>query len=423
MLKPIRLLIIGAGDRGSIYASYAHKYPDQFVISAIAEKNIDRRDRIANLWDLPQEYRFNDWRDALKQRDLADVAVITVTDELHLDVASYALDQGYDLLLEKPIACSIEDCITLERKVRETKRRVILGYVLRYSDYYSQIKTLLNAKAIGDIVSLCHVEAAGHIQGSHSYCRGNWSNIDQSCAMIVQKCCHDFDQIVWWLNKPCEAVSSFGGLNHFTAENRPKGASDRCITCPDTIERNCPYSAIRLYQERGNLHYALLDSSPKGIQEELRTGRYGRCVYACDNNAVDHQIVNMRFQGNISAVLLMETYSYNQERSTRIFGTKGEIICDQYSITVKDFITRTTTVWNSQEESKQRNGAESRHGGGDYGLMRELYRAYNHDTAEQWAHRFSLAMESHFIAFAAAESQTQHGVLVTLDADRPYLHE
>lgn len=423
MSKPIRLLIIGAGDRGSIYASYAHKYPEQFVISAIAEKHADRRDQIADLWNLPEECRFNDWRDALEHRDLADIAVITVMDELHLDVASCALDQGYDLLLEKPMACTVEDCITLERKVQETKRRVILGYVLRYSDYYSRIKTLLETKAIGDVVSLCHVEATGHIQGSHSYCRGNWSNTDQSCAMIVQKCCHDFDQIVWWLNKPCEAVSSFGGLNHFTAKSRPVGATDRCINCPNTIERDCPYSAIRLYRGRGNLHYALLDRSPEGIEEELRTGRYGRCVYACDNNVVDHQTVNMRFQGNVSAVLLMEAYSYNQERSTRIFGTKGELIADPYAITVKDFVTRTTTVWNAQEESKLRNGAESRHGGGDYGLMKELYRAYYQDTAEEWAHRFSLAMESHRIAFAAAESQAQDGVLVTLNIDRPYLYE
>ncbi len=412
MANPIQLLILGLGDRGSIYAHYALRHPEQFTIVGVADVNKSRREALARACDLPASAVFDSWEGALATPKLADFAVIALPDQAHFAAAMQALDEGYDLFLEKPIACTLDECLVIEARVKSLKRRVILGYVLRYSDYYSHLKSILDTPETGDIISINHIEGMGYMQAAHSFVRGNWAQSAYSSDTLLQKCSHDFDQIVWWLGRSCKAVSSFGSLKFFKPANRPVGAADRCLHCPGAIEQGCPFSAKKLYQQRSTFHYALLDHTEQGIEQELATGRYGRCVYACDNDAIDNQIVNMLFEDNITVTLAMESLTYNQQRTTRVFCTHCEIIGDGTTWQVKYFNTRQTTCWDSLEENLSRTPLTARHGGGDAGVMAELFRAYHHDTIEQWIRRFHLAMESHKIAFAAIQSMQQGGELV-----------
>lgn len=414
MQKPIRMVILGAGDRGRTYASYAAAFPERVKIVGVADINPKAAQAVAQAYQLPPEAVWGDWSEAVAARPDCDVMAVTMPDALHIEPAITCLDAGYHLLLEKPMGRTWEECERLAAKVHEKKDRlVILGHVLRYTVYFKKLKALLDAKAIGETVSIQHLEPVAYMHAAHSFCRGNWSNTERATPMILQKCCHDFDQFVWWLNKRCTGVSSFGNTFHFNAAHRPIGAADRCLSCPSEVERACPYSARKIYLERQDYRYPFVDKSDEAMKAMLQDGPYGRCVYACDNDAVDHQIVNLRFEGGITVAHQMESYTYTGGRETKVFGTRGEIVGDGRKLTIYHFDTRTTEVWDSVLEAGAVQG--SGHGGGDFGLMDELVYQLTEGDTTQYTEIFDVSLESHRIAFAAEASRRANGALMLAD--------
>ncbi len=411
MKLPIRIVILGAGDRGRTYASYAKVYPERVRVVGVADIDPVARQAMAEAHNLPPEAQWGDWSEAVAAKPDCDVMAITMPDALHVEPAVACLDAGYHLLLEKPMARTWEACERLAAKVREKRNRlVLLGHVLRYTVYFRKLHDLIRAGAIGEVVSIQHLEPVAYMHAAHSFCRGNWGNTERATPMILQKCCHDFDQFVWWLGRRCVGVSSFGNTFHFNAAHRPAGAAARCLDCPSAVERVCPYSARKIYLERQDYRYPFVDKSDAAMEARLREGPYGRCVYACDNDAVDHQIVNLCFEGGITVAHQMESYTYTGGRRTRVFGTRGEIDGDGRTLTIRHFDTRATEAWDSVLEAglPQSSG----HGGGDYGLMDELVTQLTAGDTSHFVDLFETSLESHRIAFAAEASRREGGKLL-----------
>ncbi len=415
MTLPIRIVVLGAGDRGRTYASYALAYPERVKIVGVADINPVAREAMAKAHDIPPEMQWGDWSEAIATNPTCDVMTITMPDAVHLEPAIAALNLGHHLLLEKPMARTWAECEALANVVREkSDRLVIVGHVLRYTTYFKKLKALLDAKVVGDVVSIRHLEPVGYMHAAHSFCRGNWGNTERATPMILQKCCHDFDQFVWWLGKRCTGVSSFGGLAHFNAAHKPEGAAERCVVCPHEIERKCPYSAKKIYLERHDYRYPFVDKSDAGMEKLISETNYGQCVYACDNDAVDHQIVNLRFEGGVTVAHQMESYTYTGARETRIFCTKGEILGDGRTLTIRHFDTRKVELWDSILEAGAPAGGS--HGGGDWGLMDELVNQLSHGDAAHYLDIFEASLESHRIAFAAEASRKAQGALMLSEA-------
>ena len=409
---PIRMVILGAGDRGRTYASYAEAYPGRARVVGVADIDPAAARAVAARHGLPPGAVWGDWHEAVAARPDCDVMVIAMPDAIHVEPALACLDAGYHLLLEKPMARRWAACETLAAKVREKgDRLVMVGHVLRYTVYFRKIHDLLATGAIGDVVSIQHIEQVGYMHAAHSFCRGNWGNTERATPMILQKCCHDFDQFVWWLGgRKCTGVSSFGGTALFNAAHRPAGAAARCLDCPAAIERACPFSAKKIYLERQDWRYPFVDKSDAAMERMLREGPYGRCVYACDNDAVDHQIVNLRFEGGVSVAHQMESFTYAGGRHTKILGTRGEIDGDRRHLTIHHFDTRTTELWDAALEAGLAQG--SGHSGGDYGLMDELTRLLREGDPATFPGVFEASLESHRIAFAAEASRKADGALM-----------
>jgi predicted dehydrogenase len=325
------------------------------------------------------------------------------------------LENGYDLLLEKPIAQRWSECRDILHLTQKKNRIVAICHVLRYAPYYRKIKELIDSKQLGEIVSIQHLEPVEHIHMSHSYVRGNWRNSKESNFMLLAKSCHDLDILRWWIGLPCKRVSSFGSLKHFTQKNAPQGSTSRC-TDGCKVESECPYSALKIYyRNRTWLHHFDLpkdgDVGPV-ILENLKNGPYGRCVYRCDNDVVDHQIVAMEFEDQITAAFSMEAHTSYAGRSTRIMCTRGDMVGDEETLVVADFVKDIPTIWNAKEISK----IESGHGGGDFGLMHDFLQAVNQHDPSLLSSTIEASMESHLIAFRAEESRLDGKVVdVILD--------
>jgi len=389
-MKPVSAIILGYGIRGRAYAEYAKTHSDEFRIAGLADPVAAfPEDRDYPVWKR--------WEDALESGTAADAVIISLPDRLHYAACIKALEMGYHVLLEKPIGCTWDECLGIKKAQLAARRLVLTGYVLRFAPFYQRLREVIASGCIGDLTSVHHLAAISYGKSSHAYCRGNWSVEEKGTGMLVNKCTHDFDLIEWWTKgKRIRKISSFGSLFHWRPENKPEGAADRCPDCPPEIRKRCAFDAYKLYYDRTDLRYHFADESDEAILKMIETSPYGRCVYACGNNSVDHQTVLMEYDGGLTIILEMESYSQQRNRITHFYGTKGEIIADERKIEIMPFLGESTTI------IPQQNG---HHGGGDREIMTEFVRMVRTANPERYSAILEAALESHRIAFLAEESR------------------
>ena len=400
--RPVTAIVIGAGNRGwRAYASYRIKFPDELRVVGVAEPIPYRRERISKAFNIPKENQFTTWEDVFKRPKFADTLFITTPDDLHYAPAMAGLRAGYHLLLEKVIAQTWGECNDILKLAEKQKAIVAVCHVLRYAPYYRKMKEIIDSGKIGEIVSINHVEPVEHIHMSHSFVRGNWRNSKESNPMILSKSCHDTDMLRWIIDRPCERVASFGSLKFFRKENAPKGAPLRCTDgCP--AENKCPYSAKRIYLEKRRwlAHFNIETVNNENILRELETGPYGRCVFHCDNDVVDHQVAIFEFKDNITVSFAMEGLTHSSGRRTHIFATKGELYGDERTLTATQYLTGEKEIWD-----RAKAGSSSGHGGGDHGLIRDFVQAVGFNDPSRLTSTIQVSMASHLMGFKAEESR------------------
>ncbi|BBH21400.1 oxidoreductase [Paenibacillus baekrokdamisoli] len=413
-MHQITAVLVGAGARGRfVYGAYAKKYPEELKIVAVAEPNKERRQLAAKDYGLSSDQLYESWEQILTKTKIADVAVISTQDRMHYAPTMKALELGYDVLLEKPMSPSPIEVIDMANASRKHNRLLTVSHVLRYTPFWSKIKEVIESGAIGSIVSIQSSENVGYFHMAHSFVRGNWNKSEETSPMILQKSCHDMDILSWLIDEKCTRVSSYGSLLHFRSENAPDGTTLRC-TEGCAVERECPYSAIRIYEEAETHEWSRFitnDITPEGIKEALRSGPFGRCVYHCDNNVVDHQVVNMEFESGSTASFTMSGFSHDISRTVQIMGTLGEIrgYMEKNEIVLYPFGKKAIEIPLTVEEGG--------HGGGDEGLMREFLKQVRkgNNIGGQGLTSAEASLQSHLMAFAAEQSRLEGGNSVVVE--------
>jgi predicted dehydrogenase len=403
--SPVRYAIVGAGVRGSTYARWIARHPGRAEVVAVAEPRAHQRERLARAHGAA--HVFASWQDLAAGPRVADAVIVSTQDAEHVEPVIALSRKGYHVLVEKPLAPTPEECTRLVEAVTEAGVLFAVCHVMRYRPYTRLVKRLVDEGRIGDVVSVQHLEPVGFWHQAHSYVRGNWRRTDLSTFMLLSKSGHDIDWLRHIVGQPVERVSGFGSLHHFRRSAQPAGAADRCLDC--AVEATCPYSAPRFYlgmirSGRTGWPVSVLtdDLTEPGVTEALRQGPYGRCVYACDNDVVDHQVVAMEFTGGTTATFTMTAFTPQEDRRTRIFGTHGSIDGDGTRIRLHDFLSGATEV---VEVRAGGDDAEDGHAGGDDGLMDAFTTAVDSgdDTHILSGPRESL--ESHLAVFAAERAR------------------
>ncbi|MEH7746561.1 Gfo/Idh/MocA family oxidoreductase [Neobacillus drentensis] len=412
-MKPMTAILIGAGDRGArAYAPYALEYPNELKIIAVAEPNGERRSKFQQAHHISDENCLESWEELLnKETKIADIAIICTLDRHHFKPTMKALELGYHVLLEKPMSPDPVECIVMEHAAQKYNRQLTICHVLRYTDFWSTIKKVISKGEIGEVVSLQLNENVEVMHMSHSFVRGNWNNNGRTSPMILQKSCHDMDIISFVIGKDCKRISSYGSLMHFKEENAPVGAPNRCLEgCPAELE--CPFHAGRYYlgEGKGWAKKFTEDYTNEGIIKALNETPYGKCVYHSDNDVVDHQVVNMEFEGGATATFSMCGFTREQTRIVQIMGTKGEIRgnMEENSISIFDFLTKQETVIKFDNPI-------GGHGGGDQGIMRTFLREIQFGNKQDSVSSSSASVRSHLMAFAAEESRLHQGQSIHID--------
>lgn len=372
----------------------------------LAKKNLDLDD--SALYDSDEKF--------FARGKIADILFVCTQDALHFSHAIKGMKLGYDLLLEKPIATSIKECDLILKTAHETGRKVFVCHVLRYAPFFNEIKNEIRSGNYGKVITISMTENVAYWHQAHSYVRGNWRNDKQSTPMIIAKCCHDLDLLSWFIDDKCISVSSNGELSVYKKENAPEGCARMCLDCK--YIKDCPYSAEKIYikdrAEKGFLEWPcdIIVNEPtvEKLYDALKTSPYGRCVYKCDNNVVDHQIVNMQFKNGATAQLTMTAFSQDCYREIHVHCEKGEIYGN-----MKDNKLFCNIFGKESKVIDVNIVADSAygHGGGDWRMIDDVLSVYSGKEAKNLT-TIDNSMQSHYIGFNAEISRRNGGKNIKL---------
>ena len=338
----LRVAVIGAGVRGTNLARKLSSSGFDVSVTAVAEPDYEKRMSFATEIGLNREALYTGWEELTEKVSDCDAAIIATLDNQHAGPAIACINRGWHILLEKPLADTLDDCKLIVKTQRERKKIVAVCHTLRFMEGYLRVKQILADGAIGTLIHVEHMEAIGNLRFAHNYVRGRWAIAKNNTFLLLHKCSHDIDYINWLFTEQCLRVSSFGSLKYFTQDNAPQGSTKRC-TDGCTLIDTCPYSAVRIYVD------APLDKWPAGevstihTREEhmnaVKNGPYGICVWHAGNDVVDHQVVMMEFEGGATATCTLSGYSASNGRRIRLQGTLGELLFDEAAgtISVKRF--------------------------------------------------------------------------------------
>ena len=413
MNPPVTLAIVGAGKRGEAYSDYAKLHPDQLRVVAVAEPRRLLRDRLAIAHRIAPERCFDGYDALAKAGKIADAVAICTQDRMHCAPVELLAPLGYAILLEKPLSPDPDEAERVIACVKRHRNLFAVCHVLLYTELTMKLREILRAGTIGEIVSVQHLEPVAWWHQAHSFVRGNWRNATEASFMLLAKSCHDIDWLRHIVNSRCQRVVSFGSLRHFKASEKPAGAADRCWDCE--VEADCPYSAKRIYHthfQRDSVANYINDVITAGrntleaVEDALRHGPYGRCVYACDNDVVDNQTVMMEFAGPVTVNFTMTAFTPTIHRTTRIFGTRGFIDTDFVRIRVFDFLTEKETVHDTSVRPDGATAAAG-HGGGDYNIMKAFVHAVATGYPSGLHSDADASLETHRMVFAAEQSRLE----------------
>ncbi|XP_067873330.1 2,7-anhydro-N-acetylneuraminate hydratase isoform X4 [Heterodontus francisci] len=385
MPRCVEVLIIGAGNRGQTYAFFSKDFPERMKVVGVADCRPIARQNLQMKYSLQDCNVFNDWKGAAAREKFADAVIIATPDRQHKDPAVAFAKKGYHILLEKPMAVTVDDCKEIVAVCKKNNVMLSVCHVLRYSPAVITMHELLSQGVIGEVVHIQHLEPVGYYHFAHSFVRGNWRNEQESTFSLMAKSCHDIDIINSLVGKRCIKVSSFGSLSHFTKDNKPEGAAARCLDC--AVEKCCPYSAKKLYLEgvkngeKGWPISVICEGSNVDIEsvtKALREGPYGRCVYECDNDVVTHQ---------------------------------GELSSEgQNPVTGFDFLTQTKKEYLLDYSAVQHTHLGG-HGGADYYLMDSFIQAVAENNPSLIRTGPEETLISHLLVFDAERARTESRIV------------
>jgi predicted dehydrogenase len=404
----LKFIILGAGGRGQTFSKWLASEVGAGSVIAVADPNVARRNVIAEAHGIPPERCYDTWQDAMAEEKFADVVINTTMDRDHIASATTAMRAGYHMMLEKPMAVTLADCIEIDRVRQETGRYVIVCHSLRYHATYSEIRRILRSGVIGDVLSYDQLEAIEHIHMSHSFVRGNWSREGDSTFILMAKSCHDVDIVVDMVGDDVKSVSSFGELSFFRPENAPAGAPNFCVEgCP--AAETCPYESSKLYLNKSywSFHSGFDLLTPEDAKTALGTSPYGRCVFKAGNDVMDHQVVSMKFAGGATATLTVTAFTPHGGRFVRVHGSKGylEARIDERKI----------DYWQFWEGNKKTSidvpAAEGSHGGADATVMQTLIQAIESGEPNLIQTDTGTSLKTHRVVFCAEQARRENRVV------------
>ena len=433
---PVKFALFGAGTRGELdLGHFFLKHRKKIRYWAVAEPDPIRRNEFIEKFNIPKENAFSDYKELLENTKIADAVLNALPCHLHHDSTIGALEAGYDVLLEKPMAHTAAECVHLANTAKKYNQKLSIVFENRYNDIYQELKSMLDKRLIGRVVDLTCKEDIGYWHFCMSYVRGIHSRADEGNSFMIAKGIHDMDLINWLIGSPAKSISSFGNLSFFNEENAPEGTPEYCIEgCP--IQDTCVFDAMKQYYEPGRprMPFKLLknqkiisslrdmikeprfrttasmitrDISKENILEVLKENAHGKCVFHSKNGVTDHQTTSIEFENGSTCSFSLSAFSVIWERDLHLRGTKGEILSRDFTGHLE-----LRTFDPPKVKAKKIRFYGLHHGGGDGALLLDFARAVSSDDPNDKSMTdVENCLEGHLMALAAEEARLNNKVV------------
>lgn len=427
-MKKISAMVVGCGDRATVYATEGCKNLKNMKITACVDPDISKLEMMKREFGVPADNCFASVEEAAARGKICDCVINGTMDRLHVSTTLPLLELGYDVLLEKPVCNNEKDLLALRDAAEKNGCRLFICHVLRYSPFYRKIKEVILSGEIGNIVHINTYEHVGVFLTSVSFVRGKWSK-QRECgsSLLLAKCCHDIDLICWLNNDTTpDTVYSDGGRNFLIPENAPEGSGTRCLVdCPAKIREKCIFDAKPMYLDNCLLPWYPWQCTGRDYREitdeekesSLKTyNPHGLCAYKCGGDIADHQTVSVRFKNGSYATHSVTLSSFRDGRDIFIAGTEGEIDgrLDDGKITVRHY-DRKTSWYNSRViDVNEDEETAGQHYGGDRGLVKDFVNTVAGGRTSISATTINDSVNGHILVFRADESMKK-GVPVKFD--------
>ena len=429
-MKKLTCAVLGYGNRGEIYAKYANAVPEELSVIAAIDPSDFRLGLAKAAHGIADNMLFKSLDDFIASGVKCDFVINGTMDQAHYETTIKLLENGFDILLEKPVTGNPDELLHIERLAKEKGRRVVVCHVLRYTPFYSEIKKILDSGELGRVMNMQLNEHVGMAHFVKAYVRGKWhSEAECGSGLLLAKCCHDTD-LMCWLNNATEPylVSSFGERAHFTEKNAPEGATQFCYQCPARDE--CMFDAIKCELERDTIPdytWCRINKPYEDITREekveyLKHDIYGQCVYKIkDMDIVDRQSVMVQYKNGSVATLNMVGGTMTAGRRIHILCENGEILgsIGENKFTVRKFVggigELQETVVDLNEIAKL-DGDENKnsitgHFGGDYYTMRDATRYMAGEATSPSTTVLADSINSHLVCYGAEKSRRERCVV------------
>jgi predicted dehydrogenase len=398
--------VVGAGGRGSRLGGLIAARDQWAQIVAVAEPIDERRDAFARDHGLDTAQCYSDWSELLASHSGIDAVVVTTMDRDHAEPAIAALEAGHHLLLEKPMAATWDDCERIATAATAAVGITAVCHSLRYGRPFRLLKEIVAAGRVGEVVTVDHLEQVLWWHQAHSFVRGKWGNESRAAFMLLAKSCHDVDYLSFLIGRPCQAVSSFGSLTYFRPEHAPPDSGETCLEC--RVEPDCPYSAVKLYVDTDRSAWPAagisLDHSREAHLRAIQETPYGRCVWRCDNDVVDHQVVALEYAGGVTATLTMTGFTAVGGRRLRVHGTEGTAEFTETAVEVRRYDSGAIERTALEPEAGS-------HGGGDQRVTDAWLQAIHQNDRSHIVSDIQTSLETHRIVFAAERARRERRVV------------
>lgn len=310
-MDKVQIALIGGGNRGKNLTRLLVDSDRPVVVAALAEPMEPRLAATGDLFDVAPQRRFTDYRRLLDQCNDLDGAIIATDVNTHAEIALACIGAGVPIYLEKPMTRTVDEALAVTAAAKQANVPVMIGFNLRYAPFFHRLRQLVADGAVGDVVSIEWKEVLSAAAWAIGYCRATWySREAQVGGWLLEKSCHDIDQINWLAGAPGTRVASFGSRSHFLPrEDVPLRCTDGC-----PIEAQCDYSS-----------YKLKSFVADGMPDYVPPDREDLCVYHSGSDLMDRQVAIIEYENNVTAAFSIVATGPDWSRLMRVCGTKATI--------------------------------------------------------------------------------------------------
>ena len=391
--EPVRIAVIGCGNRGRHLAGLALKCSADVLIVALVDSDPSALDRTGAALRLSGVPFHASHRDLLGAAESIDVAIVATEVRTHAAITRDLLDAGVPVFLEKPITRTIEEAVDLYRLSARTGVPIFVGFNLRYSPFYRKLKQIVDEGAVGEVISIEWKEVLSAAAWADGYCRASWySRTDSVGGWLLEKSCHDIDQINWIAGSPCRQVASFGSRRLFVPRD---DVPSRCTEgCPR--ERECYFSCLKLHPD-----------GPSSLPSYVPPERWDLCVYHSGSDLMDRQVAILEYENGVTAAFSILPIGNRWERLMRISGSEATLRGSDGSqqIHLYRHDTLEPIVYDVPKE-------ESGHGGADPKIVQDLVE-FARDPTNKIGPSMDVGLES-MLSAGGIERARERGMVVEL---------